>query len=207
MWKWARTLKKCTCEIRSFHARSPLLEPLPKQSRHCLSHRVVTRSSDLQQRHDVVAVVSALLLTVAAAHDALLSFKTSCLPFSVTSTTAKRRGKRLASKQRPRSFSNTRTLPDLTKRQGGWSDRPGADGRKPVDVAPGDRVLANRFLVSKSLCIALLAFGFQKDFRDQTYFAVSECRNPILILGLTMRVWSARVRARFQCTARPSSPL
>ena len=114
-----------------------LLEPLPKQSRHCLSHRVVTRSSDLQQRHDVVAVVSALLLTVAAAHDALLSFKTSCLPFSVTSTTAKRRGKRLASKQRPRSFSNTRTLPDLTKRQGGWSDRPGADGGKPVDVAPG----------------------------------------------------------------------
>jgi len=108
-------------------------------------------------------------------------------------------------------FSNTRTLPDLTKRQGGWSDRPGADGRKPVDVAPGDGVLANRFLVSKSLCIALLAFGFQKDFRDQTYFAVSECRtagfNPILILGLTMRVWSARVRARFHCTARPSSPL
>ena len=136
MWKWARTLKKCTCEIRSFHARSPLLESLPKQSRH---YGRITSSRDLPTcSHDVVTVVSALLLTVAAAHDALLSFKMSCLPFSVTSTTAKRRGTRLASKkQRPRSFSNARTLPDLTKRQGGWSDLPGADGGKPLDIAPG----------------------------------------------------------------------
>jgi hypothetical protein len=57
---------------------------------------------------------------------------------------------------------NTRTLPDLTKRQGGWSDRPGAAGGKPVDIAPDARCSPIDFW--SPVCSALLTFDFQYRF-------------------------------------------